>query len=405
MVSVFKMAWRNVWRNKRRTLVTMGAMTLALFVEIHHTSLIKGYLANMESNILDLELGDIQIHSDGYRDDPSIYARIENPGGIIEALEAKGYRGSARLLGAGLGAAGDASSGVVFRGVDPARDEKVTSVGTHVDRGEWLDRGDPHGVVIGRKLARTLTVTTGDEIVVLTQGADGSMANDVFTVRGILKGVGEGMDRAGIYMLDTAFRELFVLPDGAHQIIVRIPEGVLLDDAAKTVAGLAPDQDVQTWKQLIPTLATMLESTRGLVMFIFFIFYVVVGIVVLNAMLMAVFERIREFGVLKALGVGPGSVLRLIYLESFFQVILAIVLALVVSTPLLWYLVTTGIDMGSLAGVSMMGMAMMSQWKAIVGPQTYVAPIVMLVFVVAIAVLYPAVKAALIRPVEAMRHQ
>ncbi len=227
------MAWRNVWRNKRRTLVTMGAMTLALFVEIHHTSLIKGYLANMESNILDLELGDIQIHADGYRDDPSIYAMIEDPGEIVEALDAKGYRASARLLGAGLGAAGDASSGVIFRGVDPVRDAKVTSVGTHVDRGEWLDPGDPHGVVIGRKLARTLTVTTGDEIVVLTQGADGSMANDVFTVRGILKGVGEGMDRAGIYMLDSAFRELFVLPEGAHQIIVRSPEGVLLDDASR----------------------------------------------------------------------------------------------------------------------------------------------------------------------------
>jgi putative ABC transport system permease protein len=195
------------------------------------------------------------------------------------------------------------------------------------------------------------------------------------------------------------------LEGGAHQIIVRRPRQMTLDEAAAAVRAAATDHDVQTWKELIPTLATMIESTRGLIQFVFLIFNVVVAIVILNAMLMTVFERINEIGVLKALGAGPADILKLIYLESMMQVVLAILAGVSVSVPALWYLSSIGIDMRSIAGVSVMGIAMMSQWKAVVAPHVYVGPVFMLVFVVSIAVLYPSVKAALISPVEAMRHR
>jgi putative ABC transport system permease protein len=122
-------------------------------------------------------------------------------------------------------------------------------------------------------------------------------------------------------------------------------------------------------------------------------------------MLMAVFERINEIGVLKALGAGPATVLKLIYLESMMQVGLAVLAAVSVSVPALWYLTVVGIDMQSIAGVSVMGIAMMSQWKAVVAPRVYAGPLVMLVLVVSVAVLYPSLKAAFIDPVKAMRHR
>jgi ABC-type antimicrobial peptide transport system permease subunit len=137
----------------------------------------------------------------------------------------------------------------------------------------------------------------------------------------------------------------------------------------------------------------------------FMIVYVAIGILILNAMLMAVFERVREFGVLKALGVGPLDVLRLILVESAIQTGIALLVGLGLSLPGLVYLSTVGIDLGRLAGISIVGIALDPVWRAAVNVATFTGPILTLVFIVSAAVIYPALKAALIRPVEAMRHQ
>jgi ABC-type antimicrobial peptide transport system permease subunit len=136
----------------------------------------------------------------------------------------------------------------------------------------------------------------------------------------------------------------------------------------------------------------------------FFIIYVAIGILILNAMLMAVFERIREFGVLKALGVGPFDVLRLILVESAIQTAIAILVGVSLAVPGILYLSRTGIDLGKLGGVTIMGIAWDPVWRAAVSVGIFTGPILVLVLIVAVAVFYPALKAALIRPVEAMHH-
>jgi ABC-type antimicrobial peptide transport system permease subunit len=137
----------------------------------------------------------------------------------------------------------------------------------------------------------------------------------------------------------------------------------------------------------------------------FVIVYVAIGILILNAMLMAVFERVREFGVLKAIGAGPVDVMRLILAECAIQTGLAVAIGVAISIPSVAYLADTGLDIGSLAGVSIMGIAMDPIWKAVVSPYIFAMPIGVLLSIVVLAVLYPALKAALIEPVEAMRHQ
>jgi len=404
-LDIFKMAWRNVWRNRRRTLVTIAAMSFALFVMILYAGLVEGYFRDMERSVLDLEVGDVQVFAGGYRDNPSIYTRIEHPEALLAPLDAGGFPASARLLAYGMAAAGEASAGVSFRGVDIEREARVSRVHQEVDRGSWLDPEDPKGVVLGRRLARTLGVKPGSELVVLTQGADGAMAYDLFTVRGVLRGIGDATDRTGIYMTAGSFRELLVVPDGVHQIIVRRPAEVDLSSAAERVQSLAGELDVKTWRQLLPTISSMLDSARGVMIAMFFIVYVAIGILILNAMLMAVFERIREFGVLKALGVGPFEVLRLILVESAIQTSIAILVGVTLAVPGIWYLSRIGIDLSQLGGVTIMGIAWNPIWRAAVHVDGFLEPILVLVVIVAVAVLYPALKAALIRPVDAMRHQ
>ena len=404
-MGVLKMAWRNVWRNRRRTLVTVAAMTFGLTTMIVYAGLMEGMLRDLENDVLDLEVGDLQIVAGDYRDNPSIYTQIEDPETLLAQLEEAGLPATARLLAFGLAAGNESAAGASFFGVNVERDARVSLVHEQLTEGEWLRPGDAKGVVLGRGLARTLDVGTGSELVVLTQAADGSMANDLYSVRGVLRGIGDGIDRSGIFMTEVAFRELLVVPTGAHLIIVRRPPTLDLTAAAGQVHALAPEHDVRTWRQLMPTIASIIDSARGMIFVMFFIIYVAIGILILNAMLMAVFERIREFGVLKALGVGPVEVLLLIMAESAIQTALALGIGVAVAVPALLYLTQTGIDLGSLAGVSLMGVALNPILRAGMNVQVFSGPIVALVSIVTVAVLYPAFKAALIRPVDAIHYQ
>jgi ABC-type lipoprotein release transport system permease subunit len=399
------MAWRNVWRNQRRTLVTIAAMSFALFVMILYAGLVEGYLRNMERSVLDLEVGDVQVFADGYRDNPSIYTRIEDPEELLAPLDAEGFPASGRLLAYGMAAAGESSAGVSFRGVEIERDARVSLIHQQVERGDWLAPEDPGGVVLGRRLARILGVDPGSELVVLTQGADGAMAYDLFTVRGVLRGIGDATDRSGLFMNAGTFRELLVVPDGVHQIIVRRPTAVDLSSTADRVQSISSELDVKTWRQLLPTISSMLDSARGVMIAMFFIVYVAIGILILNAMLMAVFERIREFGVLKALGVGPFDVLRLILVECAIQTCIAILVGVTLAVPGIWYLSEVGINLAQMGSVSIMGIAWDPVWRAAVHLRGFVEPVLVLVGIVTMAVLYPALKAALIHPIDAMRHQ
>lgn len=398
------MAWRNVWRNSRRSLVTMAATTLALLVMILYAGLMEGYLAGMERSILDVDLGDLQIFASDYRKNPSIHTRIEDPEAIIGLLEQDGFTASARLLTYGLAAANDASAGVSLRGLDVESEFEVSDIHNQLTGGSWLDPSDPAGVVLGRRLAHTLGASVGDELVILSQGTDSAMAIDLYRVRGVLRGISDGIDRSGVFMTEAAFRELLIVPDGAHQIIVRRPQSVDLPQAALRVGEVAGENDVQTWRQLMPTIASLLDSTRAVMVVMFFIIYFAIGILVLNAMLMAVFERIRELGVLKALGASPFDIMRLIWTESAIQIGLAIAIGLALAVPSLVYLTRVGIDLASMAGVSIMGVAFDPIWRVRVTQQVITQPIVILVCIAAAAVLYPALKAAWIRPVDAMRH-
>ena len=402
---ILKMAWRNIGRNRRRTVVTVGAMALGLYAMVIWFGMLQGLLDDMEETVVEVELGDLQIHAPTYLDDPSLYADIEDFEALLARLESAGFRASARLVGAGLAAAHDSAAGASLRGIDVQGNARVSVISTRLAAGEWLDDADPAGVVVGRRLARALDLAVGDELVVLSQTTDGAIANDLYLVRGILESVSDGVDRSAVFLTDAAFRELFFMPAGAHEVVVRKPDDLELATALETVQGLAPGLDTRSWRSLVPTIATYLDSARQMMGFISAIVYIVIAILILNAMLMAVFERIREFGVLKALGVEPRQVLSLIFVESALQTGLALAVGLALSLPTLWYLVEFGIDTGALGGVSVIGATFATVWRAAVSPFTFATPALTLILLVLAAVIYPALKAARISPVEAMRHQ
>jgi len=404
-MNVYTMAWRSVWRNRRRSVVNIAAMTLSLCVLILYSGMVEGYVRGLEEDLVQVELGDLQIFAGDYLDNPSIHTRIEPSEPLVAELERAGFAASPRLVAGGLLARGNASAGVRLVGLEVQRDRSVSAVYQRIARGEWLDPQDLRGVVLGRGLARVLEARVGDELVVVSQAADGSIANDLLRVRGILGIVGAGTDRTAVFMNAMAFRELMVVPRGAHQVVVRRPPGSDLQAAARTVRRIARDYEVRTWQELMPTVAMMVEQSRSMTYLVFGLVYVAVGFLLLNAMLMAVFERIREFGVLKAVGMGPGRVLAMIMTEAAIQVGVALVVGLTASLPAMWYLATRGVDVGVLGGASVLGVAMRQVWNGVFTPASISGPVVTLLVVVFLAVLYPALRAAWIRPVAAMSHQ
>jgi ABC-type lipoprotein release transport system permease subunit len=406
-MQITKIAWRNVWRNPRRSGVTVAAMTFSLLMMICVTSFYEGFLLKMEANIIEVEIGDIQIHSSEYRDKPSIYNNITGSSEIAAALEAINYQTSERLLGHGLVASDETSSGAALFGINIEDDADVSLVFERVAKGQWLDPSDPKGVVIGRRLARTLNVTMGDELVLLSQAYDGSMANDLYSVRGVLGTISEITDRSGIFMLKESFLEFYALEGGAHRLVVRRPAGVELPEALSQVKAATNQEqlEVKSWRELSPILASMIDSALQMLQLGFLVIYVAVVILLLNAMLMAVFERIREFGILKAIGVSPGSVMMLIVMEGSIQTLVAIVVAFILCVPALWYLVNVGINLGELGGVSVMGMIFDPIWHGVISAKTFYMPLTTMLIVVTLGILYPAIKAARITPLEAIHYQ
>lgn len=406
-MNVVKIGMRSIGRNRRRTLVTTLAMGLAGSIMIFYSALMEGLMSTMERNALTMELGDLQIHAEGYRRDPSLYTRIDDPKAIEEKLDQRGYRSAHRLFGFGLAAVDKSSAGVQIRGYDVEREKQVTRMHLHLAGGEWLSPDDSKGVVIGKNLARTLQAKVGSEIVLLSQAADGSMANDLYRVRGILKQVGDAVDRGGLIMTESAFRQLMAVPEGAHEIVVARPSrSIPIAEAKDTVVTAAPDQEVMTWRELQPTLAKMFDTSLANNLFMLIITYAAIAMVVLNATLMSVFERIREFGVMKALGVTPRQVTGVIFVEVMTQASLASLLALAVGVPISLWFQAHGIDLSTIADdMSFGGVAIDPIWFCELNATAVVLPIASLFMMVGAAALYPGIKAAVISPVQAIHHR
>ena len=400
------LAYRNIWRRKLRAVTTIGAMAFAGGIMIFYSSLTAGMLEALERNLIIMNMGDAQIHKQGYRSDPDLYTRVMEHESILEALDASGFNASPRLFGFGLVAHEHNSAGVSIMGVDIEREKTVTQTYRHLMSGQWLDESDPKGVVLGRKLAKILNVELGGELVLVSQAADGSMANDLYHVRGTLKGVGDAVDRGSLFMTQQSLRDFMYIPDGVHEIvIIRKDRNEPLDRAMERISSAAGGYEAKSWKELQPMMSELLEISDSSMIVMVLIMYAAVGMVTLNAMLMSVFERIREFGIMKALGLGPLPIMSIVILEAMFQVVIACCLAMAFGIPLSLYYEKHGINFSALGeGVSLGGVTWDPTIYCHLNQTAVTTPMAALVVIVLLAVIYPGVKAAVIRPVEAIHH-
>jgi len=403
---ILRFAWRNLWRNKRRTAVTMAAVSLNVAILIASTGLMEGMMVNFLSNATNLIVGEGQIHVPKFLVDRSMYKSLIDPEEILDRLKREGIPASARSYGFGLVAHETKSAGALFWGIDPEVERNVFDLAKNVLHGEFISSRAEGGIVLGKKLARSLSVSVGDEIVVVVQAADGSLGNELYTVTGILKSAGDSIDRDTAILHRADFEALFVSGGRIHEIAINSRGAIPLETLNTIASRAAPEAEVKTWRQLMPSLSDMVNLFDVSMWFFWMIFFLAAAMGVMNTMLMATFERIKEFGVLKALGTTPWRIIGDVTAEAFVLAFVSTLTGILIGVPMAFYLQEVGLDLSVFASgdVTIAGVAFDPVWRAAVTPKSIYMPVVVMWLICLLASLYPAAIAARLDPVKAMVH-
>jgi putative ABC transport system permease protein len=403
----FKLAWRNLWRQPRRTWLTTGAMVFSNVLLVFLISLQLGMYRMMIDNTLQAFTGHMQVQAPGYQEDKKM--RFTLPAAASLANELRAATGldtvGARAAAFALASSEDRSYGIQVFGVEPEFEPNVSSIPGLIKRGRFLEDPAAAEIVVGSLLAKNLRVDIGDEVTLLGSGKDGSFAAGVVVVVGIFESGVSDLDRAIVEMPLQYFQDIFSMGDSGHMIAINAPD--LFQAAAvqlQVEQHLAERSDVTVldWDSLQPGLQQAIKADLAGAWFMYGILIILVAFSVLNTQLMSVLERTREFGITMALGLTPGRLMRLIFLETALMGGVGLILGAAIGGALVVYFGVYGFSwegMEEMAGkfnvpgriypsVSLVGL--------LVGPG--------IVFIGSLlAAIYPALRLHWLQPVAAMR--
>lgn len=394
------MAWRNVWRNARRSLITMSALTLGVAgvvgIYSYRESANEFILRDVTAGLV----GHLQVHGRGYQEAPSISTVVANPLQVEAALKGAlpGAKSERRVIGAGLAGSGNRSAPVSVLGVE----QGTTSLYEVVS---GVDLGAPKQVLIGRELALELEVGVGGELILVSQGADGSVANDRYTVAGTFTSRSATLDANAVVMPLAEAQSFFALGEGVHQVVVRLPTSE--EDVTPEVTALRAALDLKaleamSWSEMLPEMKASMDSKRRNQRIMDVVIFFIVGLGVFNAMTMSVFERTHELGVLASLGTRPGRLLAMVLFEALWQAGIAFVLGVAIATTVLYAMGTT--DLSAMMKGDVMGVRMPDHVELALFPAALKGAALTAFITACLGALLPAFRAAMLKPVEALRH-
>ncbi len=405
-MKITKLSWRNLWRNPTRTNVTILAVSLCIAVLIIFQSMIVGLIEKAKFTTTNLVIGEVQVHAEGYLDDRSIYKSLQNTEEIHLIAKENNIGLVERSYGFGLISSGTKSAGTQFWGINPESELQHFDFANHIDKGNFLTNTSLKKIVLGRKLASSIAADIGTELVVFVQGADGSLGNELFYVAGILKNMADNVDRGAAMILREDFDILFSANNLIHEIALNSKGRFESEEIQKLLSARTADVDVETWQQLMPTIALLTEK-MSVFMRTFFslIFGIAASLGVMNTMIMSTYDRMREFGIIRAIGTTPWRILKQVSLEAILLTTIASVIGVVVGLSVALYFQKYGFDVSGGGNMSFGGVVMDPVWKASVSVGIVLLPVVLLMLVSIVASIYPASIAARIKPVEAIHYK
>jgi ABC-type lipoprotein release transport system permease subunit len=410
----WKIGWRNLGRNRRRTLITVIGLALGYSAVVVMTGLSRGLVAEMIDNGTGMLTGQLQVFAEDYLPDRGIFDTLGGREGIdVESLvsavtaDPRIAAASPRVYAGGLVSTGAATAAGVVLGVDPDREIHVSRLLTYIDEGRPPTRGQ-YEILIGREMANQLDAGPGDEVIVVAPGADGSLGNDLFIVSGIFSTSVTELDLGYAVAPIEVVQELVALPsERVHEIAARVDDPWAANAAADGVRTLigpdGPTADVRPWTEFRPemveyaNLATSMEW-----MLILFVFGMAIWGVA-NTMLMSSFERRREFAVLLALGGGPALIVRSVLAEALVLGAAALAFGVAVTLPVLAWWHAAPPDMSWVYGGFTMAGGLMRPILRVEWPTSMIFITAGAMFGTALlAALYPAWRSSRVPPADTL---
>ncbi len=381
----------------------LAAISVGVWAMIFMTALMRGMVDDMLHQGIRNLPGHIQIHHAEFRDDPSVVNSIASPGGeLLGALNDSGTKHwTTRIKVPAVISSERESRGINLLGVEPEAENFITAIGEQIIEGRFLNADDDSGIVIGVKLAQRLETRLGKRVVVMSQDPENNIAERGFRIVGIYKAKVPGLEELNVYTARSTLQKLLKLDNQISEIVIIDEDFRNVETLYQKIKAATPETlEIKAWYELDSYLNSMLNMMDGFVLVWIIIIFLALSFGLVNTLAMAVFERVREIGLIQALGMRPSMIVYQILLESLLLLLIGLsigdVLAVITVKPL-----ESGMDISYLAeGMAMMGASSML-YPALTLDDMITANVVVILLGTLTAIL-PAWRAAKLNPVQAI---
>lgn len=399
---MLSLAWKNIWRNRKRSLIILAATAIGLTGGLFSAGVTTGMYDAMVDAGINRELGELQIHTKVYAADRQVDRFIPDMSVVRPVLDTLGaIRAYAtHTLLEGMASSANASAGVLLTGIDPGHERRVTAIAQSLTEGTYLDK--PNSIVIGSALADKLKLRLRSRLVMSFAGLNGAITYAAFRIGGIFRTDATNFDLSNVFVRQADLEGLLgTLP--VHEILIRLHDRKTLDATRDALRQRLPDDLlVETWRDISPELKLTADSTdiTNTILLGLILFALLFGLT--NTLLMSVLDRVRDFGILLAVGMYRRRLFAMIIYESLFLSFSGGITGVLLGWGIIQYFHGTGIDLSSLsAGLSTYGIP--SILHPYVRSSLFVSLTIMMVVTSLAAAIYPAIKAVRLKPVEAIR--
>jgi ABC-type lipoprotein release transport system permease subunit len=402
---LLKLAWKNIWRNRNRSIITMAAIFFAVLLSIATTSLRDGIFDNLVKNVVSFYTGYIQVHKMGYQDeqilDNSFEAKAETEYKIVLDKNVVGV--TPRLESFALASAGNLTKGCMVVGIHPEKENQITSLEKRIIQGEYLDARD-HAVLLSDGLAERLTLKLHDTIVLIGQGYHGSTAAGKFPIIGIAKFGSPELNDKIVFMPLQAAQEFYGAADLITSYILSLKATNQFEaTAANVTAALGTDFEVLTWGDIIPDIKQHIQTDTQNAKYVQGVLYMLICFGIFGTLLMMMVERRFEMGMLVAIGMKKTDLMLLLLIESVLTVVTGCVMGILTSIPLLYYFNRHPIKMGGETAEIYQRFGFEPIFPTSIDADNFIRQGMIVIIIGLVLSLYPMYKAIRINPATAMK--
>jgi len=398
-------AWRNIWRNKMRSLLVIISVALGLWAGTFIMAYAFGIIDQRLEDAIENEVSHLQMHHPEFKKDKDPRYYIPQGESLLQRTlnDERTQAASARVLASGMVASAISSTGGQFLGISPEAEQSVTGLQDKIIEGSYLDEEERNRIVIGQKLANKLKVKIRSKIVLTFQDTSGHLVAGAFRIAGIYKTPNTTYDETHLFVKSQDLRALLGLQDEFHEVAIMLKDPDKLEEFQGALQQQYQDIQIESWKELAPELRYMIESLDQYIIIFLVIILLALSFGIVNTMLMAVLERVREIGMLMAIGMNKTKLFGMVSLETIFLVMIATPVGLVLAYTTNQLLGQYGLD---LSGLYQEGYAALG-FNPIIYPHLdniyYVRIMIMVAVAALLASVYPAITAIRLNPVTAIR--